>query len=50
MYDNIKKWYDAGVWTADMVRQAWLKGKITDNSNLSALLKRKNASFIFKKN
>lgn len=30
MYDNIKKWYDAGVWTAEMVRQAWLKGKITE--------------------
>ena len=25
MYDNIKKWYDMGLWSAAQVRQAVLK-------------------------
>lgn len=30
MYDNIKKWYDMGLWSAAMVRHAVLKGVITE--------------------
>ena len=29
MYDNIKKWYDMGLWSAAQVRQAVLKGVIS---------------------
>ena len=29
MYDNIKKWYDMGLWSAAQVRQAVIKGVIT---------------------
>ena len=28
-YDKIEKWYDQGLWTADMVKTAAEKGKIT---------------------
>lgn len=30
MYDNIKKWYDMGLWSAAQVRQAVIKGVITE--------------------
>lgn len=29
MYNKIKKWYDFGLWSADMVRKAAEKGLIT---------------------
>lgn len=29
MYNKIKKWYDEGIWTKSMVRDAVVKGKIT---------------------
>lgn len=30
MFEKIKKWYDLGVWDDARVRQAVLKGKITE--------------------
>ena len=30
MYDNIIKWYDMGLWSAAQVRQAVIKGVITE--------------------
>ena len=30
MYDNIKKWYDMGLWSAAQVRQAVLKDIISE--------------------
>lgn len=30
MYENIKKWYAMGLWSAAMVRQAVVKGIITE--------------------
>lgn len=30
MFEKIKKWYDSGMWTKKMVRNAVLKGKITE--------------------
>ena len=30
MYDNIKKWDDMGLWSAAQVRQAVIKGVITE--------------------
>ena len=29
MYEKIRKWYNMGLWTADMVRNAAKKGVIT---------------------
>ena len=29
MFDKIKKWYNQGLWTADMVRNAVAKGVLT---------------------
>lgn len=29
MYDKIKKWYNQGLWTSDMVRNAVDKGVLT---------------------
>lgn len=29
MFEKIKKWYQQGIWTDDMVRSAVEKGKIT---------------------
>jgi len=29
MFDKIKKWYDDGMWTKTMVRNAVVKGRIT---------------------
>ena len=29
MFDKIKKWYNQGLWTADMVRNAVDKGVLT---------------------
>lgn len=29
-YENIKKWYEAGLWTELMVRNAVIKGKLTE--------------------
>ena len=29
MYEKIKKWYEQGLWTADMVRDAVDKGVLT---------------------
>ena len=30
MFEKIKKWYDSGMWTKKMVRNAVVKGKITE--------------------
>ena len=30
MFEKIKKWYDSGMWTKNMVRNAVVKGKITE--------------------
>ena len=30
MFDNIKKWYAMGMWSAAMVRQAVVKGILTE--------------------
>lgn len=30
MFEKIKKWYTQGLWTETMVRNAFLKGVITD--------------------
>ena len=30
MKDKIKKWYEQGLWTAEMVRNAVIKGKLTE--------------------
>ena len=30
MFESIKKWYDMGLWNAAQVRQAVLKGVITE--------------------
>ncbi|MEG1985207.1 MAG: XkdX family protein [Oscillospiraceae bacterium] len=29
MFEKIKKWYDMGLWTAAMVQNAVVKGKLT---------------------
>ncbi len=29
MYENIKRWYNSGIWTEKMVLQAYAKGKLT---------------------
>ena len=31
MFDNIKKWYAMGLWSAAMVRQAVTKGILTES-------------------
>lgn len=31
MFEKIKKWYESGMWTKKMVRNAVLKGKITED-------------------
>lgn len=31
MYERIKKWYKQGLWTSDMVRNAVVKGVITES-------------------
>ena len=31
MKEKIKKWYEQGLWTAEMVRNAVVKGKLTDD-------------------
>lgn len=30
MYEKIKKWYSQGLWTAEMVRNAYVKNIITE--------------------
>lgn len=30
MYEQIKKWYEMGLWNYAMVEQAYQKGKITE--------------------
>lgn len=30
MFEKIKKWYKQGLWTAEMVRNAVIKGVITE--------------------
>ena len=30
MFDKVKKYYDSGMWTKAMVRNAVVKGKITE--------------------
>ena len=30
MKEKIKKWYEKGLWTAEMVRNAVIKGKLTE--------------------
>lgn len=31
MKEKIKKWYGQGLWTAEMVRNAVVKGKLTED-------------------
>ena len=31
MKEKIKKWYAQGLWTAEMVRNAVIKGKLTED-------------------
>lgn len=31
MKEKIKKWYEPGLWTAEMVRNAVIKGKLTED-------------------
>lgn len=31
MKEKIKKWYEQGLWTAEMVRNAVIKGKLTED-------------------
>ena len=31
MKEKIKKWYEQGLWTAEMVRNAVAKGKLTED-------------------
>lgn len=31
MFEKIKKWYESGMWNKKMVRNAVLKGKITED-------------------
>ena len=31
MFGKIKKWYESGMWTKKMVRNAVIKGKITED-------------------
>lgn len=31
MMEKIKKWYEQGLWTAEMVRNAVIKGKLTED-------------------
>lgn len=31
MFEKIKKWYEYGMWTKKMVRNAVIKGKITED-------------------
>lgn len=31
MFEKIKKWYESGMWTKKMVRNAVIKGKITED-------------------
>lgn len=30
MKEKIKRWYEQGLWTAEMVRNAVIKGKLTE--------------------
>ena len=34
MKEKIKKWYEQGLWTAEMVRNAVIKGKLTEEEYL----------------
>lgn len=34
MKKKIKKWYEQGLWTAEMVRNAVVKGKLTEDEYL----------------
>lgn len=31
MKEKIKRWYEQGLWTAEMVRNAVVKGKLTED-------------------
>lgn len=31
MKEKIKKWYEQGLWTSEMVRNAVVKGKLTED-------------------
>ena len=31
MKEKIKKWYEQGLWTVEMVRNAVIKGKLTED-------------------
>lgn len=31
MKEKIKRWYEQGLWTAEMVRNAVIKGKLTED-------------------
>ena len=31
MFEKIKKWYESGMWTKKQVRNAVIKGKITED-------------------
>lgn len=37
MFEKVKKYYDAGLYTADMVRNFYLKGKISYEEYLSII-------------
>ena len=41
MYEKIKKWYDMGLWTEAMVRNAVTKGVITDDEAKTILAQAK---------
>ena len=34
MKEKIKKWYEQGLWTVEMVRNAVIKGKLTEDEYL----------------
>lgn len=34
MKEDIKRWYGQGLWTAEMVRNAVIKGKLTEDEYL----------------
>ena len=37
MYEKIKKWYEQGLWTAEMVKQATRKGVITEGEQIQII-------------
>ena len=41
MFEKIKKWYSQGLWTADMVQNAAIKGVLTEEQAADVLSKEK---------